>query len=95
MDLKQKINKLLNTKQTQNNVGTTQVYNTVNLDRLCELQNRNDANFRTLKQYINKESDVNINQSVLYEIAFDYFLTHQAGTQIIETIQEYELYKED
>lgn len=92
MNLIQKINQLLNIKQTQNNVGTTQVYNIVNLDRLCDLQNRNDANFRSLKQYINNETGVDINQKVLYEIAFDYLLTHQNGTQIIETIQEYKLY---
>lgn len=97
MNIIQKIGQCIGIRPTQNYVGETMIeetpkYNPVNLDRLCDLQNRNDRNFKVLKEYISKETDVHINQSILYEIAFDYLLTHQNGTEIIEIIQDYKLY---
>jgi len=97
MNIIQKIGKYIGIKPAEKYTGKTMIetpkYNSVNLDRLCDLQNRNDHNFKLLKDYINKQTGVTINQQVLYEISLDYLLTHEKGVPIVEIIQKYKIYE--
>ena len=98
MNIIQKIGKYMGIKPVENYTGKTMIeetpkHNPIDINRLCDLQNRNDHNFKLLRDYISKETGVRINQQVLYEISLDYLLTHEKGVPIVEIIQKYKIYE--
>lgn len=94
MNVLKTIQQYLGNKPTKNQLSNeTEYHNPVNINRLCDLQNRNDHNFKLIRSYINKQTGVTVNQMVLYEIALDYLLTHEKGTPIVEIIQKYKIYE--